>query len=698
MPATHSARNHRSPEQIARTRRWHIVLLSLLILIVYASALFGGFVWSDREDILQGAYRFGSLAGFGASLSSSGDAFRSLALGSSGQGTAGGWQPLTIFSNTFSWSLWGDCAFCFHLENILLHGLLVVGLYALGRHLLSRRRHGNRIAFWAAALFAAHPATVSSVAWIGGRPYLLAALLGVWTLVIFTRLQATTNSRQGHVNRWLGGLFVASLGAMLAHETSYLLPLAALLIAIFESRERGRRALSGISPLRRKALALLTGVLVLVLMYRWSVVGGLGFAAGYPDESTVNNIGTALRHLWFLIEQTLLPGEPIISDAWPITLGWTATEVAALLGLLLLLVATLLGLKLGHPSAFGVAWFLLWLIPGVGVFPSDHYHSSHALYFAAWGIVFAVSYAIFLLWRPIGRQLMPGSEAVVYVPIILVLGIITAFSNARWWDHAALFESEIASDPHYMEGRLELAKASLEKGDAASALNHALAAIEASRDAAYTGFWSPRDGYLLLGRAQLEMGMLQDAAGSFRAALDGNPEDATVLYWLGVAYLHLGEFESAEVSLRNAIASRPAFTEAEADLGVALAGQQRFVEAYPLLAAATANGLGNARRHRALALTMIDANQLEAAIAQLELSLSKSETADDRARLAWVEWRLGRTEQARSDLDAALQLDEQSSDYVLSVRAQIEAAQAPTPTEPPVQEPQPPPDDQPPEQ
>ncbi|MBT8428981.1 MAG: hypothetical protein KJN79_03620, partial [Gammaproteobacteria bacterium] len=203
MPKSRTRSSQETPEQIARTRRNHVLMLGLLVLIVYASALGGDFVWSDREDILQGAHRLTSLSDLPAALSSSRQGYRARVTGGSTDNAAGSWQPLTLLSNSLSWGLWGDCAFCFHLENILLHGLLVVGLYALGRHLLSQRRHGNRIAAWAAALFAVHPAAVTSVTWIGGRPYLLAAVLSVWALVIFSRLQATTKSRQGHVNRWL---------------------------------------------------------------------------------------------------------------------------------------------------------------------------------------------------------------------------------------------------------------------------------------------------------------------------------------------------------------------------------------------------------------------------------------------------------------------------------------------------------------
>lgn len=666
-------RNLPSPERIAATRRQHVLLLGLLVIMVFASVLGGGFVWSDREDLLQGAHRIDSAADIPAALTNSRDAFRSLTLGGQADPGAGTWQPLAVLANTLGWALWGDCAFCFHLLNVLLHLALVIGLYALGRHLLSHRRHGNRIAAWAAAIFAVHPATVSSVAWIGGLPHLLAAAFSVWTLVIFTRLPATTKSRPGHTLRWLIALGLTSTAAMLSHETSFMLPLLAILVAAFESKERDRAPLTGISPRRLKGLGVLIGALLLMLLYRRLALGGLDFAAAYPTDNVFNNAGMALRHLWFLIGEAMLPSEPIVSDAWPVTQAWGAAEVASLLGFLVVVVATAVGWILRHPSALGVAWFLLWVTPGVGVFPSDFYHDGHTLYLAVWGISFALAFAILQLWRPVGRQLVPGSEALAFGPIILVLGVITAFSNVRWWDHKGLFESEIASDPHYMVGRMELAKAALQRNDAVTALNHVTAAIESSRDPLYTGHWSARDGYEVLGRAQMQLGLHGEAGNSFATALEVAPNDAQIIYWLGVSEILQGQYEGAEESFRLALTLRQAFPEASADLGVSLAGQQRFAEAYPLLVEAIDQGLGNARRHRALALIYIDGNRLADAQRHIEACLALGDDATERARLAWVLWRRGETDRAFSELQAADRLSEKSNEYVDWVRAQIEA-------------------------
>lgn len=685
MPATHShKKRQQSAEQIARTRRLHIVLLALLVLLVFASTLGGGFVWTDREDLIDGQHRLQRLSDIPAALSQTREAFRERDVaGTIGDTGSGSWQPLTILSNTVSWSLWGECSVCFHIENVLLHLLVVVGLYALGRHVLSQQRHGTRIAAWSAALYAIHPTTVTSVAWIGGRPYLLAAVFGVWSLVFFTYLQATTKSRHGHFQRWQLAMGLSAGAAMLAHETAYLLPVLALLIAGFESNQRGRSAVFGIAPKRWTAMALLSGVLGLILLYRYLVLGGLGFSGGFPAQSLIDNIGTGLRHFWYLISEAILPGEPVISDAWRVSQGWGAIESLALLGLVAGLVAILAGLKLGQPVAFGAGWLVLWLIPGVGLFPSDHYHSSQTLYLAGWGVAVAVGYLLFRLWRPIGRELVPGSEAVVYIPILIVLAVITAFSNARWWSHDALFESEIAHDPHYMEGRVELAKSALVRGDAAAAMTHAMAAIEASQDKSFTGYWSPRDTYFLLARAQWEQGMMTEAARNFDTALEYQPQDAELFYWRGVSRLGLEEFDGAEEDLRRALTLREPFPEAVADLGVLMAQQARYVEAYPLLSEALNSGLTGFERHAAMARVLIDAGELDASAAQLELALALREVADERARLAWVYWQLDQRDRALQDLNMALQLEETTSPYVDEVRRALTEPSAPqaTPSE-----------------
>jgi Flp pilus assembly protein TadD len=676
-----SRQRRRSPEEIARTRRTHLAWLAMVVFLVFAASLGGGFVWSDREDILEGAHRITGGEDVYRALVQTRDAYRARESGAPGSDpTEGSWQPLTLLSNSLSWGLWGDCAFCFHLENLLFHLLTAIGLYALGRHLLAHRRNGHRLAAWSAALFAVHPATVSSVAWIGGRPYLLASLFMVLSLVALSRLQATTNAHQKHLRRWLIAVPGLAVLAVLAHETAFLLPLLALLVAGAASRERGRPALTGIAPVRLAGLALIVAALLLVVAYRSLVIGGIGFSGGYPSESFAGNLGTGLRHFWYLVDQTLLPAEPVVSDAWPVTLSWGATEVLALLGLILLLGATGYGLYLGHPAAVGVSWFLLAIIPGVGLFPSDHYHNSHTLYLATWGLTFAFVVAVYQLWRPVGRQLMPGSEGLVMIPVLLLLGLLSAFSTVRWWDHDRLFEGEIATDPHYMEGRLELAKSALARGDAGTAVNHLMAAFEAAQDKSFTGYWRPVEAYLLLGKGYLRLGQHSEAANSFNSALELAPGHVEAQHGLALTQMALGNLDQAEALLRQVATSDTPFAgPAGGDLGAVLAMRGQAAEAEPLLLAAMQQPAGNRfLLHRAMARVHIDLGRHQAAANELESALAIREDAEERARLAWVAWQLGERERAQREINLALQTDESENVYVSGVWREISSGAAAT--------------------
>jgi tetratricopeptide (TPR) repeat protein len=195
--------------------------------------------------------------------------------------------------------------------------------------------------------------------------------------------------------------------------------------------------------------------------------------------------------------------------------------------------------------------------------------------------------------------------------------------------------------------------------------------MEASRDKAFTGYWPAYDAFLLLGQAQWQLGRFDEAARSFQSAVDLPGEGARAHHWLGVTRLSLADYPAAERSLKAALALKPDLPDALADLGVALGGQRRFDEGRGLLAVALAEGLGNARRHRAMALIMLEDGRLEDAASHLEQALAERETAPARARLAWVFWQQGRTQQARAELATALALEEQPSPYVNWVRTRI---------------------------
>lgn len=653
-----------TPQQIARTRKRHLWMLVVFAIAVYLSAVPGDFVWTDREDILQGQHRITNLSDIKHAITLPREQYRARYDGITESLNYGTWQPVAILSNSVSWQLWGKCSKCWHAENILLHVLIVVGLYLLGRHILSQARHGNTIAFWAALIFAVHPAGVNNVAWIGGRPELLAYAFGLWALLAFTQMQPTTKAYRNHHLRWHLAVLLLSPLAMLAHEVAYLLPLAALLIASFGAKQQSRGAFRGISPMRWEGILVFTAILIGILIYRKLFVGGLNFAGDYPTERFFDNLGTGLRHLWYFIEQTLLPSEPLVSDAWALSTGWGAAEVAALLGTLLLFVGVLLGFRLGHPAAFGLAWFLLWILPGSGLFPDERYHNDLHLYVAAWGLLLIIAYALFRAWRPIGRQLVPGAEAIMFGPIIIVLIAVTGLSNARWWHQGSLFEAEIANDPLYIEGRLELAESALRNRRPADALNHLFNALESTEQKTHTGYWDPVATYRLMGRVQISMALYRDAERSLKKALDARKHSAVSWHLLGITQLEQGEYQEALESIQNALLISDANPDIEADEGVAFVHLQRSQLGRKHLEKAFERGArSNYQRHLAMSLALMETGEFDAARTHIQKALLRRDTATAHAAMAWALWNSNDHGQAEQELEAAAKLMKGESAY-----------------------------------
>lgn len=650
--STHRAsrRRRQDPAQVDRTRRIHIAILLFAALWAYVTALSGGFIWDDDRDLLQGGQRLLSSEDLGRFLHLSNEQYRLRLDGGIPADATGAWQPAVILNYTLSWALFGDCAPCHHLENLLWHALVVVGLYALGRHLLNLRRHSKTVAFWAALGFAVHPLGVSSVAWIGARPVLLSTALAVWCLVLLTRLPATSKSHRQHINRWLLGIGATLLLALGAEERGYLIPLAALLIAWFETRERGRKGLRGISRQRRMALA---GVIVMVaaaIVYRSFHFGFPGLDGGYPSADWSNNLGTAVRLFWAQMMAVIVPSEPIVSDAFPITKVWGGAEFASLLGILLVLAATVYGLKRRHPLSFGVMWYLIWSLPGMGLLPQQRYYDETSLYPAYWGLMLGLAYVLFRLWRPLGRQMIRGSESIVFGPIVLLLLILTASSNVRWHSDSTLFESEINNDPQYREGRVMLAKAALHRGQPESALKNAMV-VEASRkDQTFTGFIPEYQHQMLLGRAQLALGMADAARLSFAQAVAINPVSARARLGLANSNLALGELARAKASLRTAQAIWPQHPDVQVALARIRLAEQSYQEARTLLRQAMNGGRRDPEVRTTLAQALFGLELYEEAARELGRASADRDRPEIRAHLAWAFWKLQRHAEARAEL------------------------------------------------
>lgn len=648
-----------------RSRALHLLLLSVTVLVIYLSSLPGEFVWQDHQDIEGGALRLLSSEDRQRVWSLPLEQYRQRLDGWVDSGAAGDWRPLLALNYSLDWWLWDDCTTCYRMENLFWHLLSVIGLYALGRQVLERRRNGRRTAFWAAALFALHPLDVTVVSWAGGREDLLTAALSIWTLVLFTRLRATVVSSRRR-RYWLAGMLVLFILALLSGTNALLVPPAALLLSWFSLRERGRHHLHSLSHERLAGLALLCLLCLPYLLYRFYVVP-FDLHSPYPGDGLWEALGSQVTLFWHYVGLVPMPTEPVLSDSWPIS-GFGPGPVLGLFGGLLLVAATAYGIWLHQPAAFGVAWFLLWLLPGSGLFPLQQYYNESNLYPASWGLLFAITYGAMWLWRPIGRQLARGSEGIVFIPVLLMVGTMTALSNARWWDDQRLFQSEIDLDPYYLNGRIVLAERALQNRQPIDAVNHLLNAVEGSKKPQFTAEWRAGRAYSALSRAEFELALFKDARIHAQQATTLAPNQAQPWYWLGSVDLVLGDIDAAIAALQKARERQTNDPHILARLGAALILSGEIEQGLQLLEPNLA--VADGQILETLAIARIEQGDYTAAIGHLENALGEREVATRRARLAWARWLAGDREGAHKDIAQALK-DDPAAEYAQDVAARM---------------------------
>jgi tetratricopeptide (TPR) repeat protein len=151
---------------IAPQDRIPILIIGLCVALALGTALANGFAWDDRPLIVENRLirdpgSLGTLVASGFwQTGDRHDRFRSF------------FRPVVSLSYALDYAVWSLKPFGFHLTNLLLHFLCSLLVYVLARDAT-----GDRLAStMAAALFAAHPVHVESVAWISGRTDLWCAL------------------------------------------------------------------------------------------------------------------------------------------------------------------------------------------------------------------------------------------------------------------------------------------------------------------------------------------------------------------------------------------------------------------------------------------------------------------------------------------------------------------------------------------
>ena len=310
------------------------------------------------------------------------------------------------------------------------------------------------------------------------------------------------------------------------------------------------------------------------------------------------------------VGQTLWPEGLAVLYPHPLWLGW-ATPLAAA-GFLA--AATILSLRPARrrPAlAAGWLWFLVVLLPAIGIVPiSHHAMADRYTYLSMIGLTLAPAFTF------------PGEPGAVRVraaiacasTVMLIAAVaLTRTQVGFWQDSATLFRHALAVTPDNSIARLNLAAALAESGQGPEAVEHCRAAVRLD----------PGDHEVLTtcGSILADEGAEEEAFDHYRRALAIWPDSPAALNNLGALLSAQNRHLEAVSLLERAIALQPDLGKAYNNLGNALLQLGRKQEALERFRESVRLATRNPKAHYNLGNLLAGIGREEEAAAEYRLAL-----------------------------------------------------------------------------
>lgn len=567
----------------------HVLVLFVLGLCVYASAVFHPFVHDDVVFILQNPniQRWDNIA----------DAFLRPSIPQIFQGLVTPYyRPVLEVIYRLEYALFGFNAHGFHLFNVLVHLLNGAMVYALVQRLFGKAP----IAFMISAVFLVHPVQTEAVACVAGISNLACALFMLTSLYGYVRWGQATGRAGG---LWMTVAVFSFIIALFTKEQAVVLPFICLM---YEGLMRQRSAASIVARLAVLILPL-AGYLIL----RQTLFGGFTSAIfeniGELKLRLLAIPGLIEMYAGLLIFPSGLHYYRSIDILAPYISSWI---ILALLIVLFFMIVRPLEAQHKKMALFGLAWFILALGPVLNIIPLVNEYSfiaaaEHNLYFPMIGFLILAAAVL----NHYSTALDPAKVALGVMAIVACLSVMAFTQNRYWRGEVPLFQRAVQFEPQLGRVRILLAKAYIKEGRIDEAIkeyglaqeimqSYARKAATPKSQRFYQGMlkgiysdsaqafafkqdWKssvrhydlaleidPGDSYLYSNRALSFIGDQHMELGirDLQKALSLNPDNLLAANNLSICYIQKGETARAQELLEYILVRDPGFTAARENL------------------------------------------------------------------------------------------------------------------------------------
>jgi len=521
-----------------------IMILLLVSFAVYFNALFGDFVYDDKEQVVNNPW-IRDIGNIPTIFSRSVWSFQP------GLSTWNYYRPLMHIVYMLNYHVFGLKPWGFHLVNILFHCGVSALVFLIIRGFLTEHRVTTSSVylsppFMAAMLFASHPIHTEAVTWVAGLPdvaFTFFYLLSFYLYILF---------REGAKTGYLFSILSFSV-ATLFKEPALTLPI--MLIAYdYQMKKFDETLLVGIK--RYIPYIVVSGIYLLV---RYHALGSFAPLESYTDLSTYQ----------FIINVFPLFREYLTSLLWPFNLNFwhtfhpisTLIEANGMISIVVTVIFIfLVALAAYKKKKIYFVGLLLLIIPLLPAFYikgiSGKPYAERYLYLPSVGYVLLL--AILLSWAKDKLPRAAKSVTIVFIAIVGLYTVGTINRNKVWKDNFYFWSDTVKKSPDNAIAHNELALAYVTQGQLDRAIAELQTILRLMPDNA--------NAHISLGNVYVAQGQLDRGIAEFQEALRLKPNSAIAHKNLARAYASQGQLDRAIAEFQTALRLKPDFNEAQQGL------------------------------------------------------------------------------------------------------------------------------------